>query len=253
VRVSATQLSLKARRLGTEDPGPLVPLHVPRPVDRYAYIRQRCRGLRVLDLGAYDETEVAHEHHTSWRWLHSEIASVAAEVLGVDASDKVKQAGEIKTHCGTRIVYGTVERLDAIVAEFRPDLIVAGELIEHTPDTLGWIARLAALTPGTGFIATTPNTTSIVNILLAMLGRESCHPDHLQVYSFRTLATLSGRVPMSGVSIRPYFYEPHLFYGRVPRLAAPAVSVANAALRVVQRAVPLLSVGLILEGVLDGA
>src|SRR4030095_4081512 len=84
---------------------PLERLRLPRPVDRYDYVRERCRGLRVLDLGAYDETEVDREQHASWRWLHGEIAGVAATVLGVDASDRVRDAGSVETRVGPRLVY----------------------------------------------------------------------------------------------------------------------------------------------------
>jgi hypothetical protein len=229
-------------------------LRVLRPVDRYRYMRQRCEGLRVLDLGAYDETEVDRPQHGSWRWLHAEIAAAAKEVLGVDASEKLRTAGQVQTRCGTRIVYGRVEALDTHLHGFKPDLIVAGELIEHTPDTLGWLARAAAARSGTRLLATTPNATSIINILLALLGRENCHQDHLQVYSFKTLATLAARVPMHDVTIRPYFYDPHLFFGRVPRLAAPLISGMDLLfLKPIQWLFPLTAFGLILEGTLGPA
>jgi glycosyltransferase involved in cell wall biosynthesis len=230
---------------------PLEPLRVGRPVDRYRHVRERCRGRRVLDLGAYDETEVDRPQHASWRWLHAEIAAVAREVLGVDASPKLKAAGAITTSCGTRIVYGTVETLDDLLHKFKPEMIIAGELIEHTPDALGWLSRLASAAPGVHLIATTPNATSIINLLLAFLGRENSHPDHLQVYSYRTLSTLAARVPLSEVTIRPYFYDPHLFSGRVPRWAAPLVAgVDGVFLRPIQWLFPLTSFGLIVEGTL---
>ncbi len=232
---------------------PLAKLPVPRPVDRYRYVRERCAGKRVLDLGAYDETEVDRRQHRTWRWLHAEIAGVAKETLGVDASDKLRQLGSVQTEVGTRIVYGQVEKLDAIVAEFQPDIVVAGELIEHTQDTLGWISRLAELLPGTRFLATTPNTTSVVNVLLGLARRENAHPDHLHVYSYRTLRTLAERVPMDDLAITPYYYNRHLFYSRLPGFAAPLVTAVDVALlRPVQWLFPLMSMGLILDGTLGG-
>src|SRR5262245_46355444 len=94
---------------------PLERLPILRPVDRIDYIKSRCKGLRVLDLGAYDETEVDKPQHKSWRWAHAEIAKVAREVLGVDSSPKLKSTNGIHTAVGTRIVYGTVEKLDEIL------------------------------------------------------------------------------------------------------------------------------------------
>ncbi len=230
---------------------PLERILVPRPVDRYRYVRERCAGLRVLDLGAYDETEVDRPQHASWRWLHAEIAAVAREVLGVDASPRLRTVGAVTTHCGTRIVYGTVENLDDLLSDFEPEMIVAGELIEHTQDTLGWLGRLAATAPGVRLLATTPNATSIINILLAFLGRENNHPDHLHVYSYKTLSTLAAWVPLREFTIRPYFYDPHLFSGRVPRPVAPfVVGIDRFFLRPIQWLFPLTSFGLILEGIL---
>ena len=160
-------------------------------------------------------------------------------------------AGGPRHPVGTRIVPGRVEDLGGLVADFRPDLVVAGELIEHTPDTLGWLSRLAAAAPGAGFLATTPNTTSVVNLLLALLGRENNHPDHLQVYSYKTLATLAARVPLRDTTLTPYYYDPHIFRGRLPRLLSPVVSLTDLlVLRPAQFLFPLTAFGWILEGTL---
>jgi hypothetical protein len=244
--------------MSTEPPAltyhPLERLRVPRPVDRYDYVRARCRGLRVLDLGAHDETEIDRTQHRTWRWLHGEIAAVACETLGVDAGEAVRGAGTLRTGVGSRIVYGRVEDVAAIARAFAPDLVVAGELIEHTPDTLAWLSRLAKACPGTAVLLTTPNATGIVNLMLAFADRESCHQDHLQVYSYKTLVTLAARVPLHDLAIRPYYYTPHLFKGRLPRQVAPLVSVLDRALlRPIQYLFPLTAFGWIVEGRLGAA
>ena len=232
------------------DPSPFSPLPVGRPVDRYEYLKECCRNARVLDLGAYDETEV-DRHDPRFRWLHAEIAGVASEVLGVDSSEKLAGAGGVSTPCGTKIVYGSVDDLDAIVADFRPEVVVAGELVEHTPNTLGWLSRLAGICPDVRFVATTPNATSIINSCLALARRENCHPGHLQVYSYRTLCSLAERVPMQHVKVLPYYYDPHLFFGRVPARLGPIVGGINRVLlHPLQYIFPLTAFGLILDGVL---
>jgi hypothetical protein len=233
------------------DSGPLQALKVPRPVDRYDYVKRQCRGKRVLDLGAYDETEIERDQAEDWRWLHAEIASVATEVLGVDSAPALAETGGIDTAVGTRIIHGSVEEIGAVVADFKPDIVVAGEIIEHTPHTLGWLSEIGRAAPGTRLIATTPNTTSAINMALALLSRENAHPDHIQVYSFRTLATLAGRVPMSDVTIRPYYYDPHLFVGKVGSRLGPVVGIVNRVLRIVQWLFPLTAFGLILDGIVQ--
>ena len=99
------------------------------------------------------------------------------------------------------------------------------------------------------FLATTPNTTGVINLMLAFLSRELAHPDHTQVYSYRTLWTLAGRVPMTNYRIVPYFYNRHLFFERVPKWCAPLVTLLDKVLLLpVQRLFPLTSTGLILDG-----
>jgi hypothetical protein len=227
---------------------PFERLRVHRPVDRYVYVRERCQSRRVLDLGALDETEVDKAQHATWRWLHAEIASTASAVLGIDASPKLPREG-VLTRVGTMIRPGHVNDLSALIAEFRPDLIVAGELIEHTPDSLGWLSKLAVSAPGIGFLATTPNATSLVNLLMAFLNRENNHPDHLHIYSYKTLATLMSRVPLREASLIPYYYDPHLLRGRLPGPSAAMASAVNALfLRPVQYLFPLTAFGWIVEG-----
>ena len=246
---SDSESFVPSRPLCSLDHNPFARLFVAKPVDRYDYVVDACRGERVLDLGAYDETEVYRHGSSVYRWLHADIAAVAAEVLGVDAAEALRLQGEIETTHGTKIVYGLVEHLDDIIASFRPTVIVAGELIEHTQDTLGWLSRVAARSPDVRFLATTPNTTGIINMMLAFLGRELAHPDHTQVYSYRTLWTLAGRVPMHHYRIVPYFYNRHLFYDRVPKWTWPLVTLMDKILlRPVQRLFPLTSTGLILDG-----
>ena len=208
----------------------------------------------MLDLGAYDETEIVKPQHKSWSWLHAEIAATAAEVRGVDASPRLRDSGSITTNCGTRIIYGQVEDLQSIVLDFRPDLIIAGELIEHTPDTIGWLSQLARDAPGTEIVLTTPNATSILNLALAFLNRENCHPDHTQIYSFKTLSTLAARVPILQPILTPYYYTSHLFQGRVPGVLAPVIAGIDLVfLRPIQYLFPLTAFGLILEGVFPGS
>ena len=72
---------------------------------------------------------------------------------------------------------------------------------------------------------------------------------------YKTLATLASRVPLAGASLTPYYYDPHLLLGRLPRPAAMTASAVDALiLRPVQFLFPLTAFGWILEGRLgDGS
>jgi hypothetical protein len=228
---------------------PLERLSVPRPVDRIDYLCSLCKGKRVLDLGAYDETEVNKHQQSSWRWLHAELAKVSTDILGVDSSAKIKEMGELNTLLGSKIVYGTVNELTAIVQKFKPEIIVAGELIEHTPDSAIWLDKLAKIFPHGEIAITTPNATSIVNCLLASISRENCHVDHLQVYSYKSLACLVRYINVQGAEITPYYYRSDLFRQKISPFFRPTVMLLDRLiLGPLQWLFPLYSGGLILHG-----
>jgi 2-polyprenyl-3-methyl-5-hydroxy-6-metoxy-1,4-benzoquinol methylase len=73
------------------------------------------------------------------------VPSVAAEVVGIDSSEKVPREG-LRT--GPRsVIYGgdvcnVAELLDA--RSISPEVIVAGELIEHLPNPLAFLRRFAS-------------------------------------------------------------------------------------------------------------
>jgi trans-aconitate methyltransferase len=119
---------------------PLERLQISQPVDRVSWIAERCRARAVLDLGCFDETALAKQ--TTPHWLHGQIASTAASVLGVDSSAQIPAHG-LETGPRSRIIRGDISRLDDCVpAGTEVDVIVAGELIEHLPDTLGLLRQL---------------------------------------------------------------------------------------------------------------
>ena len=231
---------------------PFESLRVQRPVHRIDYLCGLVKGLRVLDLGAYDDTEINKLQHKSWKWLHREIGASAAAVLGVDSAKEISESGEVITGPNSKIIYGNVENLTDIIKAFQPDIIIAGELIEHVEAPMPWLRHLAAAAPGKRLVITTPNATSIINIALAMLGRENCHEDHLAIFSFKTLSTISRRLPLKSGVIRPYYYDAQLFRGRFHGSLAPLINLLEYAfLRPTQFMFPLAAFGLILEGTLE--
>lgn len=121
--------------------------------DRSDFLVQRCRGLRVLDVGC-----VAHdaERMASPNWLHARVAAVAAACLGVDV---LPDGVEAMNRLGYRAVVHDLTSGPGRLAEEGPfDIIVAGELIEHvgSVDMLFQAAR-DLLTQAGELILTTPN------------------------------------------------------------------------------------------------
>src|SRR5204862_5204699 len=103
---------------------------------------------------------------------HGQIAAVATGVLGIDSSHAIPPGGLV-TGPRSRIVRGDVLALErAALDDGNFDVIVAGELIEHLSDALAFLRRIKAQFPGKELLISTPNATSLANVLLAFGARE---------------------------------------------------------------------------------
>jgi 2-polyprenyl-3-methyl-5-hydroxy-6-metoxy-1,4-benzoquinol methylase len=180
-------------------------LRVPRPVDRVAFITEQCRDKRVLDVGCLDETALAKRD--TEHWLHRRIGTVAQSVLGIDSSDQLSKEGVV-TGPNSRIVKGDgINPATQLVDPEAIDVIVAGEFIEHLEDPLGFLRSIKERFSGRRLLISTPNGVSFANALLATIGREAQHRDHLLTSTYKTLNTLCLRAGFSNWRIVPYrFY-----------------------------------------------
>ncbi len=180
-------------------------LDVLPPVDRVEHVVGRVRGKRVLDLGALDETAYKAKANTG-SWLHREIAAAATQVVGIDNSSLVPAEG-LRLFGNSGIFLGDIYDLRPVLeAHGAPEVVVAGELIEHLPDTLGFLRNLKRDCSEADplVVITTPNACSVHNAILGVFRRESMHKDHLQIYSYKTLHTIFERAGFSEWTIRPY-------------------------------------------------
>jgi hypothetical protein len=224
-------------------------LHLARPVDRVAYIARACAGSRVLDLGAMDETACQAKRGRG-TWLHEQISRTALCVDGFDNSSLIPAEG-LRTGPTSIIRRGDVtdpQRLIAALAR-PPDIIVAGELIEHLEDPLQFLERLAAIDVLTGktLILSTPNATALHNGLIGLAHRESTHHDHLCILSYKTLTTLCSRAGFASWDIVPYFARFTEMEQRCSGAARLGVRVAERAVNIGEWLFPLLSFGYIVR------
>ena len=181
---------------------PLEKLKAQKPVDRLSYISKFCKNKRVLDIGCYDETAIKLKERSGY-WLHTLIAEKAKRVIGIDSSEQIRS--EIKTGLRSRIIKKDLYDLDKYFASAnKVDVIVAGELIEHIPDVSKFLQLMKGLYPGKTLLLTTPNATSLTNVLLAFFDRESSHKDHIQIFSYKTLYALSIKNNLKKFKIIPY-------------------------------------------------
>jgi len=221
-------------------------LACPRPVDKLDWVTELCRDKRVLDLGAYDETAVELKEGTGW-WLHGRLFEVARWVVGVDNSPLLPADG-LETSARSRIVPGDILQLEAVPLGESPDVVVAGELIEHVPDPVAFLQGLSGdpRFAGATAVITTPNASAFYNFLLGFFGRESTHHDHVAIHSYKTLNTLCRKAGLVDWQLTPYHAR---FSEMVLRSSKPArmgVLGFERFVNTVETAFPLLSGGWIL-------
>jgi SAM-dependent methyltransferase len=179
-------------------------------VDRAEYLVRRAAGRSVVDLGFVDAGRMASrlEHGD---WLHHRLRRVARSLVGIDADDAgVAKARELgyDAYAADCESEESIRALGVAPAE----LVIAGELIEHLscPGAfLGAVAQLVA--PGGELVVTTPNATSLTNVVAGMLRREFVNSDHVGWQSWHTARSLLAR---HGWNVR------ELAYYRLPRFEA---------------------------------
>jgi len=226
---------------------PLEKMQVPRPVDRIKYLQSLCTGKTVLDLGAMDETAFGRKQGKG-TWLHEELAKVATAVVGVDNSQVVPAEG-LRTGERSRIYRGDVLDLEEFLRKHAvvPDVVIAGELIEHVPNPLAFLQALVATASlrGKTLALSTPNATALHNCLIGMTKRESTHPDHLLILSYKTLNTLFMRCGCSDWEILPYYARFTEMKERVGGTGRLFVGACESIINGAETLWPLLSFGLI--------
>lgn len=225
---------------------PFERLRCPRPVDKLDWVADYCIGKRVLDLGAYDETAVGLKEETEW-WLHGRLSRVAAAVVGVDNSPLLPPAG-LETSRTSRIVPGDILKLEAVPLDETPDVVVAGELIEHVPDAVQFLVSLKSdpRLSGATAVITTPNASAFYNFFLGCFGRESTHHDHVAIHSYKTLNTVCRKACLRDWHLIPYHARFSELTLRSSKPARVGVVAFERFVNAVEYAFPLLAGGWIL-------
>jgi SAM-dependent methyltransferase len=165
---------------------------LPRTVsvgDRVDWLVEFARGKRVAHVG-FADVGCELTNRILNRQLHARLADASADLVGLDISaDAVAEAERegLQAHVVDCTDLAAVSALD--IGQF--DCVILGEVIEHVSNPGLLIDSMAKLVEEQGtLLITTPNARRPIDVLLAAFGRELVHPDHVALYSPRTITRL---------------------------------------------------------------
>ncbi len=162
-------------------------------VDRIEWLTTQCTGKRVIHVG-FADAGFRLEQGRSGRWLHGHLHEVASELVGIDADDAGIAAA---TEDGFEAYVVDCTDAEAVAAlNLEPaDVVLAGEVIEHISTPGPFLDAMHHLCKPDGtLIVTTPNAYGLINVAASITRRvEINHPDHVVMFTWRTLTELMRR------------------------------------------------------------
>jgi 2-polyprenyl-3-methyl-5-hydroxy-6-metoxy-1,4-benzoquinol methylase len=175
-------------------------------VDRIPWLCDRARGKRVVHVGfvdaGYDEMNERHD-----AWLHAHLARAATSLVGIDIDPVGVDAARAERYEAYAADCRNPEELTALGLA-PADVVIAGEVIEHVDDPGAFLDGLhTLLAPDGVLVLTTPNPSGLINTFALLGGYEINHPDHVIMFTWRTLTTLMGRHGWTTVETRTYVPE----------------------------------------------
>jgi SAM-dependent methyltransferase len=163
-----------------------------RLVDRIPFLCAQVRGRRVVHVG-FADAGYREFHQAEEQWLHAHLAGPARELVGVDLDAVGVEAARAEGY--EAYVADCCEPDQVRALGITPaDVVVAGEIIEHLDNPGAFLDALHLLgAPDGRLVITTPNAYGWVNPMALLSGHEVNHPDHIAMYTWRTLSELLRR------------------------------------------------------------
>ena len=192
-------------------------------LSRVEYITQKSMGKTIVHMGCCDHIPLIDDKIKNNQWLHKRLTECATECIGIDID---KESLEYIKKLGyTNVVYGDIfndELLEVTTKKW--DLIILGEILEHTDNPVAFLSALHTRYKGNirEILITVPNGFSIENFKGVFKNIEYINSDHRYWFSPYTLGkilTLSGFSPTeftfmqygksvrTGFGIRAFLYQ----------------------------------------------
>ena len=179
------------RQYGQEDLAHTLPKA--QVVDRIPWLIEQCRGKSVIHVG-FADAGFSDEQVRADRWLHSHLRDSASSLVGID-SDSTGVGAARDAGYEAHVADCTDSAAVAALGLEPADLVLAGEVIEHVGAPGPFLDGLRELCRPEGqLIITTPNAYGLVNVAASIVrGVEVNHPDHVVMFTWRTLTELMRR------------------------------------------------------------
>lgn len=157
---------------------------------REQWLVERAAGRRVIHVGFVDYP-LLESKVSSGDWLHVRLAEVAESIVGIDVDAEGVRWARNQGFEAYAIDASSKEQVEDLHVE-AADLVIAGEVIEHTQAPGRFLSAMHALSkPGRGrLVVTTPNAYRLLNFLAPIARKEFVHPEHVAWHSPSTLRRL---------------------------------------------------------------
>ena len=211
---------------------------------------EMARGRRVAHLGHVDQG-CPGKQDSDDAWLHERLCEVAAEVVGFDVAGDAVEALSLRGYPGYTVDCTDPDAVRALNAGTY-DLVLLGEIIEHVDNPVGLLRAAKILCAEQGrIVITTPNALSLGVSVAAARRRECVHPDHLMMFSPRTLVATALRAGLEPDRILTYRKETADVYKDKPGISSYtlrdwAVAASSVTADLIARPFAYLQPGLIL-------
>ena len=175
-------------------------------VDRFAYLRDLCAGRRVIHVGFVD-MGCAQLNTQSGVWLHEHLDRTARELVGIDLDTAGVENAKERGYEAYAI--DACDAAAVAAAGIAPaEVVVAGEVIEHLDDPGSFLQGVHNLVaPGGILVVTTPNAAGLFNSIAVLGNMEVNHPDHVVLFTCRTLDAMLMRHGWEPFEHRVYVQE----------------------------------------------
>jgi len=216
-------------------------------VDRIDDLVARAKGKRVIHVGFVD-TGCRTMQESAGAWLHGHLNAVADSLVGIDIDEAGVKDADAAGYEAYVADCRDPEALAALGID-KADLVIAGEVIEHLDDPGAFLAGLHELVaPGGVLIVTTPNAYGLFNVVASLARREINHPDHVMMFTWRTLTNLGARHGWEPVETRVYVPSVKDLSGK--GVAARALGIAARLVVALERGLARLGRGYAADGMI---